>query len=180
MKPVIKAPVDIGKSVVNTVKKYVGKPEEVSGIQAAIRPKQRMKNNVLTRTQDQINDEIKLTNGLIRESGVKPVDLETYKNATKSEMEKIGKEIKRLTGQDLNIDMTPTSKKIRDIAMSKEVKLLDPAEGKRLTILADDIAKNGNLTVSEGEAMNQFINDTLRSTTSTSSEAYKRGLQILV
>jgi len=168
------------KSIINTAKKYTGTPEEVSGIQSAIKPKQRIKNGVLQRTQDNINNEIKLTNGLIRESWVKPTDLKSYKDAIKWEMEKVGSEINRLTGQDLKIDLTPTAWKIRQIANSKEVQMLDPGESAKLMRMADDIQTNGRISLSEAEAMNQFINDTLKSTTSSASEAYKRGLQTLV
>jgi DNA-directed RNA polymerase sigma subunit (sigma70/sigma32) len=95
-------------------------------------------------------------------------------------MEKIGSEINRLTGQDLTIDVTPTAHKLKQLANSKEVQLLDPSESSKLLRMADDLEKNGLLKLSDAEAMNQFINDTLKSTTSTASEAYKRGLQILV
>lgn len=95
-------------------------------------------------------------------------------------MEKIGQEINRLTGQDLTVDLSPTASKIRQIANSREVQLLDPSESGKLLRMADDIEKNGVLTLSDAEAMNQFINDTLKSTTTSASEAYKRGLQVLV
>lgn len=95
-------------------------------------------------------------------------------------MENVGSEINRLTGQDLTVDLTPTAGKIRQIANSREVQLLDPAESGKLLRMADDIEKNGRMKLQDAEAMNQFINDTLKSTTSSASEAYKRGLQILV
>jgi len=61
----------------------VAKPEEISGIQSAIKPKQRVKNGVVQRSQDAINKEIAVTNSLIRASGTKPIDLATYKTAIK-------------------------------------------------------------------------------------------------
>jgi len=54
------------KSIYNTAKRYIATPEEISGIQAAIKPKQRVKNGVVQRSQKQIENEIKLTNALIR------------------------------------------------------------------------------------------------------------------
>lgn len=71
------------KSIVNTARKYIATPEEISGIQSAIKPKQRVKNGVVQRSQDAINNEITLTNSLIRQSGGKPTDLATYKTAIK-------------------------------------------------------------------------------------------------
>lgn len=61
----------------------MAKPEEISGIQSAIKPKQRVKNGVVQRSQDAINKEIAVTNSLIRASGTKPIDLATYKTAIK-------------------------------------------------------------------------------------------------
>lgn len=108
------------------------------------------------------------------------MDLTSYKDAIKKQMENVGSEINRLTGQDLTVDLSPTASKIRQIANSREVQLLDPSEANKLLRMADDVEKNGKLKLSDAEAMNQFINDTLGSRTSTASEAYKRGLQVLV
>jgi len=54
------------KSIYNTAKRYIATPEEISGIQAAIKPKQKVKNGVVQRSQKQIDSEIQLTNGIIR------------------------------------------------------------------------------------------------------------------
>ena len=53
-------------------------------------------------------------------------------------MEKIGSEINRLTGQDLTIDITPSTAKLRQLANSYIVKTLDPADTNALLGLADD------------------------------------------
>lgn len=60
------------------------------------------------------------------------------------------------------------------LANSKEVQLLDPSEAQRLLKMADDLDANPRMSLADAEAMNQYINDVLRSTTSTASEAYKR------
>ena len=60
------------------------------------------------------------------------------------------------------------------LANSKEVQLLDPSEAQRLLRMADDLDANPRMSLADAEAMNQYINDVLRSTTSTASEAYKR------
>lgn len=60
------------------------------------------------------------------------------------------------------------------LANSKEVQLLDPSESQRLLKIADDLDANPRMSLADAEAMNQYINDVLRSTTSTASEAYKR------
>lgn len=169
------------KSIINTARKYVSTPEEISGIQSAIKPKQRVKNGVLQRSQDAINKEITLTNSLIRQSGVKPTDLATYKTAIKWEMEKIGSEINRLTGQDLTIDITPSTAKLRQLANSDIVKTLDPADTNALLGLADRLdANGGRMSLSMAEEMNQWLNSVLKDTTVPKSEAYKRGLMTLV
>lgn len=169
------------KSIVNTARKYVATPEEISGIQSAIKPKQRVKNWVVQRSQDAINKEITLTNSLIRQSGTKPTDLATYKTAIKSEMEKIGSEINRLTGQDLTIDITPSTAKLRQLANSDIVKTLDPADTNALLGLADRLdANGGRMSLSMAEEMNQWLNSVLKDTTVPKSEAYKRGLMTLV
>jgi len=168
------------KSIYNTAKKYTWSPEEISWIQSAIKPKQKVKNWVVQRNQKQIDNEIQLTNGIIRNKWVKPTDLETYATAQKDILKEIGGEIERLTGQSLDIDITPSSGKLRQLANSKEVQLLDPAESQKLLRIADDLDANPRMSLADAEAMNQYINDVLRSTTSTASEAYKRWLQILV
>lgn len=175
---IVAAPV---KSIVNTARKYVTTPEEISGIQSAIKPKQRVKNGVVQRSQDAINNEITLTNSLIRQSGKKPADLATYKTAIKGEMEKIGAEINRLTGQDLTIDITPSTAKLRQLANSDIVKTLDPADTNAILGLADRLdANGGRMSLSMAEEMNQWLNSVLKDTTVPKSEAYKRGLMTLV
>ena len=168
------------KSIYNTAKQYVWTPDEIAWIQSAIKPKQKVKNGVVQRSQKQIDNEIQLTNGIIRNKWVKPTDLETYATAQKDILKEIGGEIERLTWQPLDIDVTPSSWKLRMLANSKEVQLLDPSEAQRLLKMADDLDANPRMSLADAEAMNQYINDVLRSTTSTASEAYKRWLQILV
>ena len=168
------------KSIYKTAKQYVWTPDEIAGIQSAIKPKQKVKNGVVQRSQKQIDSEIQLTNGIIRNKWVKPTDLETYATAQKDILKEIGGKIERLTGQPLDIDVTPSSGKIRMLANSKEVQLLDPSEAQKLLRMADDLDANPRMSLADAEAMNQYINDVLRSTTSTASEAYKRWLQILV
>ena len=168
------------KSIYNTAKQYVWTPDEIAWIQSAIKPKQKVKNGVVQRSQKQIDNEIQLTNGIIRNKWVKPTDLETYATAQKDILKEIGGEIERLTWQPLDIDVTPSSSKLRQLANSKEVQLLDPTEAQKLIRMADDLDANPRISLADAEAMNQYINDVLRSTTSTASEAYKRWLQILV
>ena len=169
------------KSIVNTARKYIATPEEISGIQSAIKPKQRVKNWVVQRSQDAINNEINLTNSLIRQSWTKPTDLATYKTAIKWEMEKIGSEINRLTGQDLTIDITPSTARLRQLANSDIVKTFDPADTNALIGIADRLEANGGkMSLSMAEEMNQWLNSVLKDTTVLKSEAYKRGLMLLV
>ena len=96
-------------------------------------------------------------------------------------MEKIGSEINRLTGQDLTIDITPSTAKLRQLANSDIVKTLDPADTNALLGLADRLEANGGrMSLSMAEEMNQWLNSVLKDTTVPKSEAYKRGLMTLV
>lgn len=171
----------IVKSVVNTAKKYFLTPDELAGIQAAIRPKVTRKGNVIVRSQEQINTDIRITNGLIRESGAKPTDLASYKEAVKAEMTKIGDEINRLTGQNLEVDLTTSIGKLEELANSTTTQILDSGDGNKITALIENLKqRNGRLSVADAEDMNQWLNDTLKSHSSGASETTKRGYQILV
>jgi len=96
-------------------------------------------------------------------------------------MEKIGQEINRLTGQDLSIDISSSTAKLRQLANSDIVQMLDPADTKALLGLADRLdANGGRMKLSIAEEMNQWLNSVLKDTTVPKSEAYKRGLMSLV
>lgn len=168
----------IAKPIINTAKKYLWNPEEISAIQTAIKPILKVKWWVVQRSQEQVGKEIALTNNLIKASGAKPTNLSEYKDAIKTQMQWVGSEISRVTKQDLNIDLSDTAGKIEQLAQSKAVKLLDPSEGKKLLQIAEDF-KKGKISVQEWEEMNQWINDVVKNQ-SSASETYKKGLQIIV
>lgn len=169
------------KSIYNTAKRYVATPEEISGIQAAIKPKQRVKNGVVQRSQKQIENEIKLTNALIRWRGEVPQWLDTYALSQKKLLEEMGSEIEKATWQPLFIDATQSAWKIRQLANSKAIQTLDPADTNALLALADRLEQNSwRMSIADAEAMNQYINDVIRSTSTTASEWYKKWLLILV
>ena len=165
----------------NIIKKYAGTPDEIAGIQAAIRPRVTRKWNIITRSQEQINNDIQLTNGLIRASGEKPVDLASYKTAVKNEMQKIGDEINRLTGQDLEVDLSASIGKLEELANSRTTQILDSGDGNKISALVENLkASKWKISVADAEDMNQWLNDTLKSPVSSASETTKRGYQILV
>lgn len=169
------------KSIYNTAKRYVATPEEISGIQAAIKPKQKVKNGIVQRSQKQIEDEIKLTNALIRWRGEVPQWLDTYALSQKKLLEEMGSEIEKATWQPLFIDATQSAWKIRQLANSKAIQTLDPADTNALLALADRLEQNSwRMSIADAEAMNQYINDVIRSTSTTASEWYKKWLLILV
>lgn len=171
----------IFEGTANIIKKYAGTPDEIAGIQSAIRPKVTRKGNTIVRSQEQINHDITLTNSLIRASGEKPADLATYKTAIKNDMQKVGEEINRLTGQNLEIDLSSTIKKLEDIATSKTTQILDSGDGNKISSLIENLkAHKGKLSVADAEDMNQWLNDTLKSPTSGASETIKRAYQVLV
>lgn len=169
------------KSIYNTAKRYIATPEEISGIQAAIKPKQRVKNGVVQRSQKQIENEIKLTNALIRWRGEVPQWLDTYALSQKKLLEEMGSEIEKATWQPLFIDATQSAWKIRQLANSKAIQTLDPADTNALLALADRLEQNWwRMSIADAEAMNQYINDVIKSTSTTASEWYKKWLLILV
>lgn len=169
------------KSIYNTAKRYIATPEEISGIQAAIKPKQRVKNGVVQRSQKQIENEIKLTNALIRWRGEVPQWLDTYALSQKKLLEEMGSEIEKATWQPLFIDATQSAWKIRQLANSKAIQTLDPADTNALLALADRLEQNWwRMSLVDAEAMNQYINDVIKSTSTTASEWYKKWLLILV
>ncbi|HNG97557.1 MAG TPA: hypothetical protein PLW93_04780, partial [Candidatus Absconditabacterales bacterium] len=166
------------KSTINTARRLAGSPEEIAGTQYAIGSKGVFRNGRNLRPQTQIADEIATTNGLIRASGKKPVDVATYRSAIKDEMETIGKEINRLTGQDMSIDMSDTAKKLRERAMSDTVQTLDEEGAKELLKLADKFDRK--ISITEAEDMNQFINALLKNKDITAKESVKQGYQLIV
>lgn len=94
-------------------------------------------------------------------------------------MVSIGDEINRLTGQDLSLSIPETALKLRELANSQSVRMLDEAGAKRLSNLADQI-ENRKFSVAEAEEMNQFINAMLRNKNIDASESYQQGLNIIV
>ncbi len=166
------------KSTINTAKRLVWSPEEIAWTQYAIGSKWVFRNGRNLRPQPQIQDEISLTNWLIRSSWKKPVDVASYRAAIKDEMENIWKEINKLTGQDMQIDMSWTAKKLREKAMSDTVQTLDPEWAKELLKLADNFDRK--IWITEAEDMNQFINALLRNKDITAKESVKQWYQQLV
>lgn len=168
---------DIVKSVVAP---YTQKIDEVPWIVSAIKPKQVVRNGIVTRSQEQINNEIKLANDLIRKSGAKPKSIAEYNTAIKSQMQEIGKQIEAKTKQKLYINLTSTSSKLKELANSPALARLDPQGAKELKNMAARMrTKQGFLKVEDAEFMNQFINDELKNIASA-SETRKKWLQIIV
>lgn len=96
-------------------------------------------------------------------------------------MQKVGEEINRLTGQNLEIDLSSTIKKLEDIATSKTTQILDSGDGNKISSLIENLkAYKGKLSVADAEDMNQWLNDTLKSPMSGASETTKRAYQVLV
>ena len=166
------------KSTINTARRLAWSPEEIAWTQYAIGSKWVFRNGRNLRPQTQIADEIATTNGLIRASWKKPVDVATYRSAIKDEMETIGKEINRLTWQDMSIDMSDTAKKLREIAMSDTVQTLDEEWAKELLKLADKFDRK--ISITEAEDMNQFINALLKNKDITAKESVKQWYQQIV
>jgi len=88
---------------------YLQTVDEVTGIMSAIKPKQIVRNGAVTRSQEQITNEIKLTNDLIKKSGIKPKSIAEYNGAIKANMQKIGSIIEQKTKQKLYVNMTDTA-----------------------------------------------------------------------
>lgn len=93
---------------------------------SAIKPKQSVKNGMVTRSNIQINEEIKTANNLIRKSGTKPTSIAEYNSAIKAEMQKIGSQIEAKTKQSININLTSTAKKLEDLSKSPALVRIDP------------------------------------------------------
>lgn len=159
---------------------YTKEIDEIPWIMSAIKPKQKIKNGIATRTAPQIENEIRLTNDLIRKSWTKPKNLAEYNSAIKEQMRNIGSQIEAKTKQKLKINLTSTAKKLNELANSESVKRLDPQWARELKNMAARMRmKQWFLKVEDAEAMNQFINDELRNV-ATASETRKKGLQIIV
>ena len=169
----------VTKPVTNQLKTLFSKPNEIQGIQQAIRPYLKTKNWVVIRWQKQVEKEIARTNELIKLAGDKPTDLATYKQAIDKQLKNLWSKIEAKTKQPLEIDLTDTAWKIRELANTKTVWLLDKWEWQKLLDIADNIEKWWKISVSEAEFMNQWINDVVKSTW-TASETYKKWLTILV
>lgn len=167
------------KQTVATAKTLVWKPDEISWIQQAIRPYLKTKWWKVIRWQEQVINEIKTANNYVKNSWIKQTWLSTYREALEKQLKSVWKQISEKTGQDLSIDLTDTAWKLKQLANSKTVKLLDKAEWNKLKQIADDIAKWWKISVQEAEFMNQWINDVVRSVW-TASETYKKWLNLLV
>lgn len=94
---------------------------------------------MIVRSQEQIAQDIRRANGLIRASGEKPVDLASYKAAIKNEMQKVGEEINRLTGQNLEVDFSASIGKLEDISTSKTTKILDAGDGNKISAMIENL-----------------------------------------
>lgn len=167
------------KAVIEQWKILLSKPNEIQGIQQAIKPYVKVKDGKVVRWNEQITNEIKRANELIKSSWDSPTDLATYRTSLEKQLKWLGEQISSKTKQPLEVDLSDTAWKLRELSSNKTVWLLDKWEAQKLMNLADDLEKRGKISVSDAEYMNQFINDTLRNIPNV-SETYKRGLNILV
>ena len=169
----------ITKQVIQQAKTLLWWPDKIQWIQQAIRPYVKVKDWKVVRSNEQITNEIKRTNELIKQSWDTPTDLLTYRQAVEKQLKWLWEQISTKTKLPLEVDLSETSWKLRELANKKTVELLDKWESQKLLDLADDLEKSGKIWVWEAEYMNQFINDTLKSMPNV-SETYKRWLNILV
>lgn len=178
-KTILKPITEPAKTIIQQGKTLLGKPDEIQGIQQAIKPYVKVKDWKVVRSNEQITNEIKRANELIKQSWDVPSDLATYRQSLEKQLKWLWDQISAKTKQPLEVDLTETSSKLRELASKKTVWLLDKWESQKLISLADDLEKSGKIWVWEAEYMNQFINDTLRNIPNV-SETYKRWLNILV
>ena len=164
--------------VINQAKTLISKPNEIQGIQQAIKPYVKVRDWKVVRSDNQIKSEIQTANNYVNNSWIQQTSLATYRQALEKSLKWLWAEISARTKQPLEIDLSDTAWKLRELASKKTVWVLDKWGQQQILNIADDLEK-WKLSVEEAEFMNQYINDELWNIPSA-SESLKRAKQILV